>query len=79
MSRDMRLNSLEIELSNRFKMKDLGDISYIFEMEVQHQREQRVMVSQRKYIPELFTQYKMVDSTPVMTQQVPGLALELET
>ncbi|POM58367.1 Polyprotein [Phytophthora palmivora] len=81
MSRNMRLiNRLKAELSNRFKMKDLGDIHYILKMEVQRNREQRVMmISQRKYIAELITKYKMVDSAPVMTPQVPGLTLEPET
>ncbi|POM69384.1 LOW QUALITY PROTEIN: Integrase catalytic core protein [Phytophthora palmivora] len=78
MSRNMRLiHRMKAELSNRFKNEDIGDIHYILKMELQHNREQRVMmVSQRKYIVELITTYKMVDSAPVMTPQVAGLTLE---
>ncbi|OWZ21845.1 LOW QUALITY PROTEIN: Integrase, catalytic core protein [Phytophthora megakarya] len=81
MSKDMSLiNQLKAELSNRFKMKDLGDIHYILKMEVARNREQRVMtISQRKYIAELVTKYKLLDSAPVMTPQAPGRTLELET
>ncbi|OWY90842.1 LOW QUALITY PROTEIN: Integrase, catalytic core protein, partial [Phytophthora megakarya] len=68
-SKDMSLiNQLKAELSNRFKMKDLGDIHYILKMEVTRNREQRVMtISQRKYIAELVA--KLVDNAPVMTPQ----------
>ncbi|GMF45431.1 unnamed protein product [Phytophthora fragariaefolia] len=78
MSRNMSLiNRLKAELSNRFKLKDLGDI---LKMEVHRNRHQRVMmISQRKYIAELITKYKLSESAPVMTPQVPGLVLEPET
>ncbi|OWY99287.1 Gag-pol Polyprotein [Phytophthora megakarya] len=78
MSKGMGLiNQLKAELSNRFKMKDLGDIHYILKMEVARNREQRVMtISQRKYIAELVAKYKLVDSAPVMTPQFPGLAFQ---
>ncbi|GMF23042.1 unnamed protein product [Phytophthora fragariaefolia] len=80
MSRSMSLiNRLKAELSKRFKMKDLGDIHYILKMEVYRNRDQRVMmISQRKYIAELITKYKLGESAPVMTPQVPGLVLEPE-
>ncbi|OWZ05093.1 polyprotein [Phytophthora megakarya] len=65
-SRNMRLiNKLKAELSNRFKIKVLGDIHYILKTEVRRNREQ-----------ELITKYKLVNSAPVMTSQVPGLTLE---
>ncbi|GMF58873.1 unnamed protein product [Phytophthora fragariaefolia] len=71
---------LKAELSNRFKMKDLGDIHYILKMEVHRNRDQRVMmISQRKYIAELIKKYKLGECAPVMTPQVPGLVLESET
>ncbi|GMF32064.1 unnamed protein product [Phytophthora fragariaefolia] len=81
MSRNTSLiNRLKVELSKRFKLKDLGDIHYILKMEVRRNRDQRVMmISQRKYIAELITKYKLGESTPVMTPQVPGLVLEPET
>ncbi|KAE9307873.1 hypothetical protein PR003_g20891 [Phytophthora rubi] len=61
-------------------MKDLGDIHYILKMEVHRNRAQRtMMISQRKYIAELISKFNLVNSTPVMTPQVSGLALEPET
>ncbi|GMF23568.1 unnamed protein product [Phytophthora fragariaefolia] len=64
MSRNMNLiNRLKAELSKRFKMKDQGDIHYILKMEVHRNRDQRVMmISQRKYIAELITKYKLGES-----------------
>ncbi|OWY93553.1 Gag-pol Polyprotein [Phytophthora megakarya] len=61
----MRLiNKLKAELSNRFRMKDLGDIHYILKMEVRRNREQRVMtISQRKYIAEFDHQRTGDDTT----------------
>ncbi|KAG3010793.1 hypothetical protein PC121_g14993 [Phytophthora cactorum] len=81
MSRNMNLiNRLKDELSKRFKMKDLGDIHYILKMEVHRNRDQHAMtISQRKYIAELITKYKMVESSLGLTPQVPGLVLQPET
>jgi hypothetical protein len=57
MSHDISLiTKLKVELSKRFKMEDLGDIHYILKMEVQRNRDQRVvMIPQRKYIADLIT------------------------
>ncbi|POM80566.1 Integrase catalytic core protein [Phytophthora palmivora] len=81
MSKSMRLiNKIKAELSMRFKMKDLGNISYILKMEIIRNRVDKTMsISQHRYISELLKKYNIENSSVVATPQVTGLELEPET
>ncbi|POM76760.1 Polyprotein [Phytophthora palmivora] len=81
MSKSMRLISkIKAELSMRFKMKNLGNISYILKMEILRNRVHKTMsISQHRYILELLKKYNIENSSVVATPQVTGLELEPET
>ena len=54
------INELKKELSQRFQMKDLGDINYILKMEVTRNHNNKTLqISQRKYIKDLLKKYDM--------------------
>ncbi|POM78942.1 Integrase catalytic core protein [Phytophthora palmivora] len=81
MSKRMRLiNKIKAELSMRFKMKDLGNISYILKMEITRNRVDKTMsISQHRYIVYLLKKYNIENSSVVATPQVTGLELKPET
>jgi len=71
MSRDMSMIlETKLELSKRFEMKDLGEISYILKMEVTRDMEKKQMtISQKKYIMDLLKKFGVEDLKVATTPQ----------
>ena len=58
-------------LSNEFSMKDLGDLHYFLEVEVQA-NEKGLFLSQTKYALDLLQRASMIDAKPISTPFVVG-------
>ena len=75
-----RVNLIKKTLSERFEMKDLGEIDYLLKIKIVRDRKIRQMtLSQTKYINDLIQRFDMTDATPVLTPQVPNEKLVAET
>jgi hypothetical protein len=71
------LNTIKSKLSERFKMKDLGELHYMLKMEVRRDRKQKILsISQQKYINDLLAKYNMEDTSIVDNPQIHGLVLK---
>ncbi|TFY53990.1 hypothetical protein EVG20_g9889 [Dentipellis fragilis] len=70
------LDTLVTELATHFKLRDLGETSYLLGIHITRDRGQhRLYLSQRKYILEMLERYHMGECTPVTTPMDPGLRL----
>ncbi len=56
-----RLEDVQQKLRDRFKMKDLGDISYYLGMQVDHIVGERITLCQRTYLQKVFDRFKMTE------------------
>ena len=67
---------LKSDLKKHFKIHDLGPTTYLLGVGVDRDRtKQTLTISQRQYILDILTEYKMSDCNPVGTPMMPGLHL----
>jgi hypothetical protein len=60
------VNQIKLELSSKFKMKDLGELHYILGIQVTRNRKQgTTTLSQHKYIEDILARYNMTNAKPV--------------
>ena len=70
------LERIKQELSNEFKMSDLGPISFILGISVNRDRQnRRLYLHQPRYIKTLLERFQMVDSKPMPTPADPSTRL----
>src|ERR1700742_181631 len=70
------LDFLVSELSKHFKLRDLGETSFILGMQVTRDRSKRILeLSQRQYIVDMLDRYGMANCNAVSTPMLPGLRL----
>lgn len=63
------------KLKDVFALKDLGQLDYFLGIEVKHQADHSLLLSQRKYIQDLLVKSQMDDCSPISTPMVAGLKL----
>lgn len=62
------MNELKAALKERYKMKDMGELSYIQGLSVIHDKEKnRVILQQKHYIEAILRKYGMDNANPVAT------------
>lgn len=79
-SSEKLLSDVKQKLKSRFNMKDLGKLSYFLGIEFE-QRDDVVVVSQKKYLCKMLERYQMFDSKPRSTpceQKIEGDGRELD-
>jgi len=70
------LNDFKRKIMNRFKMKDLGEISYCLGIEILRDRsKQSIKFCQSKYVNNMLSKFKMTECKSVRTPQEVGLQL----
>ena len=77
------VNQFKIQISNAYKMKDMGEIKSFLGIEITRDRSQlSIFVSQHKYLTKVLNKFGMFDCnpapTPLMADQIPHL-LKLKT
>jgi hypothetical protein len=73
------VDELRDHLSRRFKMTDLGDISFIIGIKVIRNRNNRsISLSQQQYLLDVLSKFKMSECKPVSTPLDPGCHLTRE-
>ncbi|CAK9827482.1 Retrovirus-related Pol polyprotein from transposon TNT 1-94 [Anthophora retusa] len=74
-----KVRELTKKLSQCFEMKDLGQLHYCLGIEFEQEEETNtIRMSQRKYILDLLTRFKMEDCKPAITPMNTGLKLSKE-
>jgi hypothetical protein len=54
------------ELSQKFEMKDLGELHFFLGMEVERNRDERVpCINQIKYLKEILVRFRMEECKPI--------------
>lgn len=71
-----KVQALNTSLYNRFSLKDHGDLSYFFGIEVTRSSH-GLHLCQRKYIIDLLLRYHMSDAKPVPTTMCSSLSLSI--
>jgi hypothetical protein len=67
------LTSFNAQLGDRFKIKDLGDLSPLLGMHISRDRSARtISLNQSKYMRDILTKYGMTDSKPSSLPMDPG-------
>lgn len=69
------IEEIKKKLSLEFEMKDLGQLRYFLGMEVARNKS-GIVISQRKYVPDLLKETGMMGCKPVDTPMDPGIKLE---
>ena len=70
------LIAAKAELAKRFKIRDLGPVSFLLGMEIYHDREKkRMLLSQRKHVREVLERFNMQNARPVRTPLDKGARL----
>lgn len=73
------LNSVKKELSNHFKIKDLGPISHCLGMKIDcDKRNHQIAISQKRYILDILRKFGMQDCKPVSTPLDPNVKFETD-
>ncbi|KAG3082434.1 hypothetical protein PI124_g20458 [Phytophthora idaei] len=60
------------ELSKKFEVKDLGDVSHLLSMVVKYVPGKMLSISQNGYVAQLLERFKMANCKAVPTPQVKG-------
>jgi histone deacetylase 1/2 len=66
------------KLKDVFALKELGQLDYFLGIEVKHQQDGTLLLSQRKYIKDLLSRAKMEDCKPIATPMISSLKLSKE-
>ena len=70
------LDKFVVELQKHFKLRDLGETSYLLGMEIKRDWDNhKLYISQRQYIVNKLAQFNMTDCKPVGTPMAPGMKL----
>lgn len=73
------LNKIKQDLSNKFKMTDLGEIHYLLRIKItRHRATKTLTLSQEKFINDLVKQYKLQDCELVETPQAISIELKAD-
>jgi hypothetical protein len=61
-----KLLQIKEELSQKFKMKELGELHFFLGMEVERNRDERLLrINQIKYLKEILKRFQMEDCKPI--------------
>ena len=70
------LDHLVQQLSQHFKLRDLGETSFLLGIQITRDRSRRrIELSQRQYVLEMLERFNMSQCNPVTTPMLPGLRL----
>ena len=70
------INKLKEGLSKRFKMKDLGELSFLLGMEIKRDRENKLLfVNQQRYVTDVLQRFGMESSKSAKTPMETGVQL----
>ena len=73
------LDSFVAELGKHFKLRDLGETSFLLGIQITRDRAKRKLwLSQKQYVLNKLEEFKMADCKPVGTPMLPGLKLSSE-
>ena len=73
------LDSFVVELQKNFKLRDLGETTFLLGVAITRDRSnKKLYLSQKQYILNKLDEFKMADCKPVRTPILPGLKLALE-
>ena len=73
------LDDFVIELGKHFKLRDLGDTTYLLGVEITRNRsKKKLYISQRQYIVNKIDEFGMTDCKAVGTPMIPNLKLTLD-
>jgi hypothetical protein len=65
------------ELSQKFEMKDLGELHFFLGMEVERNRDERFLrINQIKYLKEILKRFRMEDCKPIGVPFNPKVKLQ---
>ena len=71
-----KISAVKDELRKSFKIKDLGPSSYLLGIKIDYDREsQTLKLSQRQYIVDMLSRFKLTDCNSVTTPMDPGARL----
>ena len=71
-----RMNELKMALNERYKMKDMGELSHILGISVvQDKGKNRVLLHQKQYLETILQKYGMENANPVATPADPNVKL----
>ena len=74
-----KLDDFVIELGKHFKLRDLGDTTYLLGVEItRNRREKKLFISQQQYILNKLDDFGMSDCKPVGTPMIPSQKLTLD-
>jgi hypothetical protein len=72
-----KLLHIKKELSQKFEMKDLGELHFFLGMEVERNRDQRILhINQIKYLKEILKRFRMEECKPIGVPFDPKMKLQ---
>ncbi len=71
------LEDVQQKVQDRFKMTDLGDISYYLRIEIDHVVGEKITLCQSTYLKKILDRFKMTECKPVSIPMNPGVANSL--
>jgi hypothetical protein len=72
-----KLLQIKEELNQKFEMKDLGELHFLLGMEVERNRDERLLrINQIKYLKEILKRFGMVDCKPIGVPLDPKVKLQ---
>jgi hypothetical protein len=72
-----KLLHIKEELSQKFEMKDLGELHFFLGMEVERNRDQRLLrINQIKYLKEILKRFRMEECKPIGVPFDPKMKLQ---
>jgi hypothetical protein len=72
-----KLLQIKEELSQKFEMKDLGELHFFLGMEVERNRDERLLrISQIKYLKEILKRFRMEECKPIGVPLDPKVKLQ---
>jgi hypothetical protein len=72
-----KLLYIKKELSQKFEMKDLGELHFFLGMEVERNRDQRILhINQIKYLKEILKRFRMEECKPIGVPFDPKMKLQ---
>ncbi|EOY17849.1 Copia-like retrotransposable element, putative [Theobroma cacao] len=74
---DQRISKLKLEMQSRFRMTDLGQMSYFVGLQIL-QGNSRIFICQSNYIGEVLDKFKMTDCKTVATPLIPHEKLSVD-
>jgi hypothetical protein len=70
------LNGFKLEMSKRFKMKDLGEARHFLGMHITRDRPKKLLtINQSSFLKQILSETRMSDCRPISTPMVPNISL----